>query len=96
MDLKKIIERLEKGDKLKDISKELQLPYQTLYHKLIRKGLMIPKNSLNELIAIYSYKHGTKEACYKFGITPQRLCTLRYNLRRKHKFKLLDKDLAKL
>lgn len=92
-----IKKRLDNGDRLKDIANSLEISYQTLYYAITRLGIKIPKQTPEiEKIAIYSYKYGTKEAQKKFGVTPSYLSSIRYRLRRKHKFKLLDKELANL
>ena len=90
-----VIQMLKDGHKLKHISLALGVPYNTLYDALRRSNYRIKECRFDE-IAIYSYSHGTNAARLRFNVSPKRLATIRYNLRRKHGFKLLDKELANL
>lgn len=89
------IQMIKDGHKLKYISLILKVPYSTLYDALRREGYRIKECRLDE-IAIYSYKNGTAAARSKFNVSPKRLATIRYNLRRKHSFKLTYAELGDL
>lgn len=93
--LSEVIQMIKDGHKLKHISLALQVPYNTLYDALRRSNYRIKESKLDE-IAIYSYSYGTAAARLRFNVSPKRLATIRYNLRRKHGFKLTYKQLGEL
>ncbi len=93
--LSEVLSMLKEGHKLKHISLVLGVSYNTLYDAIRQAGYRIKECKLDE-IAIYSYRHGTKEACKRFGVTPHKLSIIRHNLRRKHGFKLTYAELGEL